>query len=252
MQPSSGAGIGTALAYIEVGEVEENFAPPASVGAPLADGGTSSLATGSQSIGSQSAGNGKTAYPKVEAADPDYDFGTMQRGTTESHDFILTNRGEAPLTLEAGATSCKCTLSDVASEPLQPGASAPVRLEWVAKIPAGHFEQTATIHTNDPRRPRLELKVRGEVVETVGLEPREFLIGQMTTDDRRTATIHLAAYGETPMEATARMADSVPHPELFDLSIESVPVEDLPLPGATTGVRIDLTVSPWLAVRSFG
>lgn len=233
-----GAGIGVAIAYVEVGEVEETFAPPAmaSAGVSTAGGKGSSSTTGVT----------QTAYPKVVAAEPEYDFGTMQRGTTETHEFILTNRGEAPLTLEAGTTSCKCTLSDVASQPLQPGASAPVKLEWTAKIPAGHFEQTATIHTNDPRQPRLELKVRGEVVETVGLEPREFLLGQMTTDDRRTASVYLAAYGEKTMEATARMAEGAPNADLFEFSVKSIPAADLPLPGATSGVRIDLTVAPGL------
>src|SRR4051812_32552624 len=49
--------------------------------------------------------------PRAVAEEAKYNFGTMQRGTSKSHDFVIKNVGEAPLKLRAGTTSCKCTLS---------------------------------------------------------------------------------------------------------------------------------------------
>src|SRR5690606_1091071 len=38
-----------------------------------------------------------------------YDFGVMERGSSKSHTFKVTNDGQGPLQIAVGATSCKCT-----------------------------------------------------------------------------------------------------------------------------------------------
>src|SRR5262245_45718222 len=48
--------------------------------------------------------------PRVEVVEPNFQFGTMERGRTRSHRFEVKNVGNAPLKLQVGQTSCKCTL----------------------------------------------------------------------------------------------------------------------------------------------
>src|SRR5262249_31790011 len=89
--------------------------------------------------------------------EPHYDFGSMQRGTSKSHEFVIRNTGNAPLKIRNGGTTCKCTLSKVAEESIPPNGSTKVKLEWTAKIDNGPFSQEATILTNDPTESQIKL-----------------------------------------------------------------------------------------------
>jgi len=96
-------------------------------------------------------------FPRVKVDEPHHNFGRMERGREKSHKFVIRNIGDAPLTLTVGQTSCKCTLSEVESGAIPPGESTHVKIEWSAKADQGPFRQTATIHTNDPQQPDVEL-----------------------------------------------------------------------------------------------
>lgn len=237
-----GAGLGAALAYVEVGTVETALAPPLREGEGLdlmIGDGAGPAAPGIQG-------------PSAEIDSVTYDFGTMQRGSTETHEFQFTNTGTAPLTIEVGRTSCKCTLGDVANRPIVPGESTPVRLEWVAKSMPGSFRQVATVLTNDPRKPTIELTVEGIITETTGLLPKEFLLGRMAADETRTVTVYLAAYDTSkdadPLIAEASMDDTVAMADRYQFSAETVSGDDLPIEGAESGVKLTVTAGPGLPI----
>lgn len=233
---AAGVGLGVALAYVEVGEVETAFAPPARPGDTPGPGAGPEAPTPS---GPVAAVDGET-----------FNFGVMQRGGSESHEFIVTNKGNAPLTVEVGRTSCKCTLGEVSKKPLAPGESTPVRLEWVAKSVPGDFRQVATLLTNDPRRPTVELTVEGTVTETAGLTPEEFLLGRVAADSESSATVYLASYDPDggQVVAEAAMDPSVAQAERYRFAVEPVEVADLPFDKATSGVKITVTAGPGLPI----
>lgn len=126
----------------------------------------------------------KTApWPSVELVEKEYKFGEMGLGESLSHDFVIKNKGEAPLVLEQGRTSCKCTLSNVKDNQIAPGGEAKVTLTWEPKAVDKMFRQTATILTNDPQNKSFELVVSGEVVETVTISPAgEWMLGELSDD----------------------------------------------------------------------
>src|SRR3954469_13838111 len=92
----------------------------------------------------EKAKSGGTESSHIVVDGPNYNFGSMQRGTTKSHEFVIHNTGTAPLTIRNAGTTCKCTLSKVAEESIAPGGSTSVKLEWTAKVDHGPFQQTAT------------------------------------------------------------------------------------------------------------
>lgn len=231
-----GAGMGVGLARVEVGEVETAFAPPPRRG-ELPDAALS--------------GPFKVEDGPVANIDQStHDFGTMQRGVTKSHEFVFTNTGTAPLTLEVGRTTCKCTLGEVDDKPLEPGESAPVRLEWVAKSLPGEFRQEAMILTNDPRRPTVSLSVVGMITETSGLTPEEFLLGRVAADQVSTASVFLTTYekGTDPILVEAVMDPKATMADRYDFDVEQVAAEDLPLPHAATGVKLTVKAGPGLPI----
>ena len=229
-----GAFLGVAVAHLEVGQVEHDFAP------------TSYQSSGVEA-GAPMSGV-RQAIPQVEIKETTFEFGVMQRGATMSHEFIFHNKGDADLWLEVGSTSCKCTAGTTNEAPIKPGESAPVRVEWTAKVVAGPFQQRAVVHTNDPRTSRIELSITGQVVERSGLKPGEFLLGKMSAEKQQNASVYLASFVSEGLEASATMAQGTTKPELYELSVQSVPVEELPFEGAKSGVRIDLTVGPGLPI----
>ena len=233
-----GAALGAALAYVEVGEVETRLAPP-----PVG-GGQAALAPE----------KGPLAAPSVAVDEPTYDFGTIERGASDSHEFVFTNSGTADLYLEVGRTSCKCTLGDVEDRGIAPGESTAVRLEWTAKTGNGPFRQTATVLTNDPRQPTVELTVEGIVTDLTGLEPKEFILGRVRADEERTATVYLASYEAlpdgAPLEVSARMSPGTRGAESFRVEVTPVPAEESPVDRAVETVRIDLSTSAGLPLGS--
>lgn len=235
-----GAALGVALGYRDVGKVETSLTPPSRPGDEAAP--SASVNAGPEKAASR--------WPQASVDAATYDFGVMQRGSTQSHEFVFKNTGDAPLTLRVGRTSCKCTLGDVANEPLQPGETCPVRLEWIARSMPGAFRQTATVETNDPRQPSVELTVEGMVAEVAGLEPKELLFGRMSADEQRTESVYLTSLIEQSddLVATARMSAGTPDPGLFDVRVEPVAAEDLPVEGAKSGVRVSVTAGPGLPV----
>src|SRR4029079_3243929 len=102
--------------------------------------------------------------PRIEVPETRYDFGTMQRGTSKSHEFVIRNVGTAALTLRKGKTSCKCTLSQVPNASVPPGGSTKVKLEWSAKAGGGEFTQSAQVETSDPLQSEIEFTVSGQII----------------------------------------------------------------------------------------
>jgi len=100
-------------------------------------------------------------YPKAVVDEPLYKFGEMAVGQSLSHKFILKNEGEAPLEVKKGATTCKCTMSAMKDNTVDPGKSIEIELTWTPKSPQEIFGQTATIFTNDPKNQELKLRIEG-------------------------------------------------------------------------------------------
>jgi hypothetical protein len=133
----------------------------------------------------------KMARAKVD--EQHYDFGTMQRGTSKSHDFKITNLGDAPLKLRGGTTTCKCTLSEVSEKPIPPGESTKVHVQWAAKADNGPFRQTANVLTNDPLNSTLELTVEGKIMSASGVEPPDLLFDKIPVGESKTTQTYVMA-----------------------------------------------------------
>lgn len=92
-----------------------------------------------------------------------HDFGMLDPHTTTSHAFDVSNEGQHPLTLSVSQTSCKCTVGKLDQEIVMPGETTKVTLTWNTGYQTDHYEQTATLTTNDPLQRSISLKVQGEI-----------------------------------------------------------------------------------------
>ncbi|MCI0361283.1 MAG: DUF1573 domain-containing protein [Planctomycetaceae bacterium] len=118
------------------------------------------------------------AKPKVQADKLEYDFGVMDPLTMGRHAFVLKNVGTAPLKLDVGPTTCKCTVSGLDKRDVAPGGQAMVTLEWnTGNAPV--YSHAATIYTSDPARKSLEVRVSGKVRMQLGADVSELVLADI-------------------------------------------------------------------------
>lgn len=176
-----------------------------------------------------------------------HNFGHMELDTKGRHTFEIRNDGNADLTLAKGTTTCKCTLSNLDHDRLAPGKSAKVELEWTA-LPSGHFRHSATIRTNDPRRPNIELSVEGQVSHSFELRPYELVFtSPITVGEGARGSVNLWSFEKDKFEITSHQFAQSATAEYFDVQVSEMPAEMLRgEEGAKSGKIITVVVKPGL------
>jgi len=233
-----GSAIGATIAYVEVGSSQQPVVTPQPLASEL-------------NREQKPEQHDDTPQPHVEVDEEVYDFGTMQRGTTKSHDFVFKNMGQAPLTLKVGQTSCKCTVGEVAGDSIPPGESVEVHLEWSAKTGMGEFRQTATIETNDPARSQVLLTVEGEVTVATGVSPSDLMFDKLLAGESKSAEVYVMAMLQETLDVGHVELSMVETRDFFEINVEPVEPESLPNPKARAGVRITVTAKPGLPIGRF-
>ena len=174
-------------------------------------------------------------------------FGTMEKGATKAYGFVFKNVGTAPLTLEKGETSCKCTLSDLPNGVLAPGESTEVMLKWTPKEYESQFSQTAEIHTNDPAQQIITLSVEGRVIESVRASPSSLSLGSVPMNEATSADLQVFSYPEEPLEITEINWGTQELASYFSAEVEPLPETELKTdPDAKTGKLVKVHVKPGL------
>ncbi|MCA9259043.1 MAG: DUF1573 domain-containing protein, partial [Planctomycetales bacterium] len=191
---AAGAGLGAALGYYEADPLPDNLAKHA---AELREQQAADA-------------NGEEAAPMPKAVidGSTYNFDRMERGSKRNHEFHIQNEGDAPLTVAFLSHTCKCTEVLLNGAEVQvehgvkvaPGDEAVVKLEWVAKTPAGPFRHGATFSTNDPRESRLELIVEGQVVESSTLTPAHLYFGNARIGEKSSQHLVVSAFLEDQVQ----------------------------------------------------
>ena len=190
--------------------------------------------------------------PKVAVDHEEYDFGVMNLGAELSHDFIFTNTGRSPLVLTPGPTSCQCTVSEIRQGEAPPGGSTKVTLHWKAREVVGEYRQTATIHTNDPARPEVQLAVSGRVAAAVWADPSELVLGQLSRDEPATARTQLLCSQSPRLEILDYKFSDENLAKFFQVTLKPLAKAELPVRSdVRSGVLLTVAVKPGLPQGAF-
>ena len=92
-----------------------------------------------------------------------YDFGKVVEGTKVTQVFTFTNAGQEPLVLTNALGSCGCTVPKWPREPIRPGETASITVEFNSKNKIGQRNQKVTITANT-EPPQTYLYLKGEVL----------------------------------------------------------------------------------------
>src|SRR5207248_320591 len=101
----------------------------------------------------------------IVSGEDSYDFGTLTTADAArcEHTFTVRNTSRNPLRITGFKSSCGCTLAEVPTTPIPPGASADVRVraDW-SKV-TGSTASTVTLQTDNRWTPRAELTIRAQI-----------------------------------------------------------------------------------------
>ncbi len=87
------------------------------------------------------------------------DFGDIKQETTNKYAFEFTNTGLEPLVIENATGSCGCTVPNYPKEPIMPGKSGVIEVEYKPGQQEGPQQKTVTITANtEPRQTLVKIK----------------------------------------------------------------------------------------------
>ena len=95
------------------------------------------------------------------------DMGTYEQYDDESSrcEFIFTNTGKEPLIIEKAKGSCGCTVPEWPKEPIAPGESAIMKINYDEKR-VGPYTKSITITSNAKTSPKI-VKVKGKILKQI-------------------------------------------------------------------------------------
>jgi hypothetical protein len=89
----------------------------------------------------------------VRVIDSTFSFGEVIEGDTVNHTYIVENVGDKPLFIANVQTSCGCTVPKFSEEPILPGQTGTVLLEFNSTGKRGSVNKKALIIANASNAP---------------------------------------------------------------------------------------------------
>jgi hypothetical protein len=190
--------------------------------------------------------------PRLVVLEDTYNFGYMESGAEESHDFTIANDGDAPLELKVVKTTCKCMVgkhkkTDGDTIIVAPRSQEEITLTWTARSVPGEFRQNALMESNDPRKKQFALTIEGVITSTMTIFPTEIVLNSLSPSQPATGEARIYGNRKEPLEVLSCQVMEATSSELFEVTVERIPEgEKLPVEGATSGWVVRLSVKPGL------
>lgn len=191
----------------------------------------------------------QTAGPRPELAldQMTHDFGYVERDTKVWHTFKITNIGQGTLTLKDGGTTCTaCTIAALSKETLAPGESADITVQYEVNPQKAKFHQIASLLTNDPKRPRVELEIMGLVTSRFSVSPSDVAFTSISAREPATAEIKVSTNVSDRLTIAAAEMGNPETAGHFELKSELMTPEQLLAEKAKAGSKLSVTLKPGL------
>lgn len=105
----------------------------------------------------------------ISFEETEFDYGVIDEGDKARHTYKFTNTGKEPLIISNAKGSCGCTVPQWPKEPIPPGGTGSIDVEFNSKGKKGKQSKRVTITANtDPAQTFLTIK--GEVKGAAGAD----------------------------------------------------------------------------------
>lgn len=93
-----------------------------------------------------------------------HDYGTVYKGADGNCEFKFTNTGKEPLILSNVQTSCGCTVPSWTKEPILPGKSGIIKVNYTKMNTPGPISKQITVYSN-AKNGTVVLNIKGTILE---------------------------------------------------------------------------------------
>ena len=146
------------------------------------------------------------AAPALQVDKTEWKMGKVPRNDRRTYLFTLRNTGDEPLVISQIRPSCMSCLGRIEGDKtLKPGETRPLEVSYQAIDAYGQHTMSVTIHSNDPERPLLRLRLSVEVVPQKGkpvltVRPAAIDVGVLTVGRPTQVAVVLANEGSAPLD----------------------------------------------------
>ena len=133
--------------------------------------------------------------PRIQAANPVYDFGEVVEGTPVKHEFTIKNTGQAELIIGQVQSSCGCTVAQSDKKRLAPGEETQLPVTFDTSHERGRANRRIDVYTNDPQTPDLALNVQGVIKVESEATPAEVAFGNAKHRTEQTREVAISYHG---------------------------------------------------------
>lgn len=183
-----------------------------------------------------------------------HNFGVIDRYNKVKHTFHITNVGTGTLTLRAGQTTCSaCTIAALSSPEVPPGGSADIVVEYSPRKAKSEFQQLAIVLSNDPQRPRLELKILGSIRSKYRMLPEEIVMSNVSAHGTASGEVKILNFVADELRVVDYRLEDEELSEFFDVRIEDMSPEEVTAieSQAKSGCRVVASLKPGMPLGTF-
>jgi hypothetical protein len=175
------------------------------------------------------------SIPKLVFDREEHHFGTAAQEKELTTEFTYKNEGGAPITGIRTIADCGCYGVTVSKTDLAPGESGTLKVVFRTLNFTGDVSKRVLVHSNDPARPAITLRLKLEVALGVVVDPGRVNFGEVLLGTVPTKSI-LVKWKEGVGKAFQLTAVEVPGHEA-DFEVTREPWEELPWKGTKVTFR---------------
>jgi uncharacterized protein DUF1573 len=121
---------------------------------------------------SASAPSATNSGPRIEFAEPIFDFNIAAAGDVLKHIFYFTNTGKQVLEVTNVHPGCGCTTAGDWTKRIEPGRGGAIPIQFKTTEFTGPVEKTVEVRSTDPSQPLITLKIKGTVWRDIEVTPQ--------------------------------------------------------------------------------
>lgn len=110
--------------------------------------------------------------PKCVVPETEFNAGTISKGETVKHEFVVENQGKGPLEITRVQPACGCTLSEY-DKVIEVGKKGKITLSVSTTSFRGPISKSTSVATNDPAMASFQLIIKADIKEIISVKPSE-------------------------------------------------------------------------------
>jgi hypothetical protein len=146
--------------------------------------------------------------PRIACAEARWDFGEQVNTQVLEHVFTLKNEGNTTLLIGNVRPTCGCTIAQLSTSSLEPGAEATLTTKLDLHGRSGTQMKQVRVESNDSTQSPFVLTLTGTAVAEVQINPPNLFFGRLQADSRATGTVEIAVAPTMPLHVTGVSSDN--------------------------------------------